>query len=148
MGFKYSFCTFFSSNIGSCPLDKKNKFVMICIHSVCVFFVPCVCFLCQEAWRGEGAACRGGDLRPRRRNGVGSHLVTVPGASPKSFIRNSKLGKPKVVFITNFRQINTRILSNFSPMKLKCHQDLQPLKFPFQRNIHLHKQIILDKNFH
>ena len=52
------------------------------------------------------------------------------------------------VFITNFRQINTRILSNFSPMKLKCHQDLQPLKFPFQRNIHLHKQIILDKNFH
>ena len=78
---------------------------MICIHSVCVFFVPCMCFLCQEAWRGEGAACRGGDLRPRRRNGVGSHLVTVPGASPKSFIRNSKLWKPKVVFITNFMGI-------------------------------------------
>lgn len=30
------------------------------------------------------------------------------------------------VFITNFSQINTRILSNFPPMKLKCHRDLQP----------------------
>lgn len=105
LGFKCYFCTFFSSNFGSCPLDQKKKKKIFLWWSAFIQFVPCVCFLCQEAWQGEGAACRGGHLQPRPRNGLSSHLVTVPRASPKSFIRNSKLWKPKVVFITNFMGI-------------------------------------------
>ena len=57
LGFKCYFCTFFSSNFGSCPLDQKKKKKFFCddLHSfsLCPVCASCARRLGKE--RGQPA---------------------------------------------------------------------------------------------